>query len=345
MSYLGSQHDQERNELLLSSEETSSTFFLVRLQINKSSSLGKKINILGNYASTSNLLITELKEQLKANTRTLINFRDSLRKLIEFQNSLGATHNIINQLGSIRALINLIEQTVQNIHQIHQLVINSLQLAKNKITNSQLFSPIFLLPFVLEMNKETKLHTVIPLETKTYQTFLTYSWTIQSATSPYELITLIPFISIEKFVSYKLIPFPTHLPLNKSLVRVMYNDINSYFFVNYGNRKYTYLKESAHDLCRHLGQLAVCPQSQVVASIDDQSCLLALILNFTNDFSHCPIAEYKPVEPYTVTLGHFTLISFSEKTRASIACEKPNSIQHVYDYVFTIPHGCMELGF
>src|SRR5678815_503062 len=80
--------------------------------------LRKKINILGNYASTSNLLITELKEQLKANTRTLINFRDSLRKLIEFQTSLSATHNIINQLGSIRALVNLIEQAITSIHTV-----------------------------------------------------------------------------------------------------------------------------------------------------------------------------------------------------------------------------------
>ena len=302
--------------------------------------LRKKINILGNFASTSNLLVNELKEQLKSNTRTLSEFQINLQKLIEFQNRSLATHNILNQLGSIKSLLTLVEHSVNSITMIHQLVITSLQLAKNKITNDQLYSPIFLLPYILEMTQTTKLHPIIPLEATTYHSFLTYSWTIKSTTNPFELITLIPFISNEKFISYKLIPFPTFIPFNETSVRIMYNTPNNYLFVNYGQRKYTYLRNSIHDYCRNIGKTAVCPQSQPFTSIDDKTCLLSLLLNYTTNFSSCPITIFKSKEPFTVTLGHFTIISFAEKIRASISCERPHSVQHMNNFIFNIPHGC-----
>ena len=302
--------------------------------------LRRKINLLGNYATTSDTLIRELKDQLKSNTEVIVEFRERLMSLIKFQDKISAVINIMSQLNSIKSFLNLIEQTASNIRAIYHTVITSIQLAKNKITNDDLYSPAFFLPFVIQMSKLNMLHPVIPLTTENYHSFITYSWTIQSSSDPYEIITLIPFISAETFSAYRLIPFPTHLPINNSTARVIYNEPNNYVFINHGLRKYTYLKESAHDFCRNLGRKSICPLSQPFSSVDDHTCLLSLLRNQTSNFLYCPMEAYRFNDPFTVTLGHFSIISLPKKTQASISCKNPSSTQHINGYVFVIPHGC-----
>lgn len=139
----------------------------------------------------------------------------------------------MGQLNSIKKFLNLIEQAIYRIETIYQTVMASIQFANNKITNNDLYSHTFFLPFILEMTKTTILHPEITLRTDNYHSFITYDWTIQSSSGLYETTTLILLKSTETFTSYESIPLPAHLSLNNSSTRIIYNDPNNYVIINH----------------------------------------------------------------------------------------------------------------
>lgn len=298
--------------------------------------ISKKVDLIVNSGLNSEAAITKLSAQIHDNTKTLSQLRTNQETLYALYNVSISSIDFQTEISTLNLYLTLVNTIIEDTNKLIDIIQHTLTSSKQYHTPLNIYSYKFITTILNSIKHKTNLQpTFFPTPNTLYE-FLSHTWTIPHLNLPYQVSTLIPFVTSSFFDTFKIFPFPTYHNLSSS--RIAIQSSYHYFFLNRKELTYTYSKTISPDHCRRDSSLNLCIPTDLMHTTTSPNCIISLLLHLEPK-SPCNYIPFQSTSPYTLALPTYTSISMPKPITASVSCPK-SSPQLVHNQLFSVPHGC-----